>query len=110
MKQKLLMTERKILRRIFGPSTDRDGTWRIETNDELNNLIRNKNISNYNMTQRLSLFGHVHQRTNDRMVKKLNEWKPISTRLAGRPEIRRENIKKGLRIMQINRISLKGRK
>jgi hypothetical protein len=32
----------KILRRIFGPKKDRDGTWRIKTNDELNGLIINK--------------------------------------------------------------------
>jgi len=46
MKRKLLITERKILRRIFGPTKDRDVTWRIKTNDELNKLIRNKNIIN----------------------------------------------------------------
>jgi hypothetical protein len=45
MKQKLLITERKIPRRIFGPTKERDGTWRITTDDELNNLI--KNIINY---------------------------------------------------------------
>ena len=39
MKGKLLITERKILR-IFGPAKDGDGTWRIKTNDELNNLVR----------------------------------------------------------------------
>jgi hypothetical protein len=70
MKRKLLLTERMILGRRFGPTTDSDGTLRIKTNDELNNPIRNKNISNHNMTQRLSWFGHVHRRTNDRMVKK----------------------------------------
>jgi hypothetical protein len=41
MKQKLLIIERKILRRIFRPTNDRDVTWRIKTNDELNYLIRN---------------------------------------------------------------------
>ena len=53
MKWKLLITERRILRRIFGPTKDRDGTWGIKTNDELNNLIRNKNITNYIKAQRL---------------------------------------------------------
>lgn len=48
MKQKLLITERKIkiLRWIFGPTKDRNVIWRIKTIDELNNLIRNKNIFN----------------------------------------------------------------
>jgi len=44
---KILITERKIFRRIFGPTEDTDGTWRITTNYELNNLVRNKNIIDY---------------------------------------------------------------
>jgi hypothetical protein len=36
MKRKLLISERNILRRVFGPTKDRDGTWRIKRNDELN--------------------------------------------------------------------------
>jgi hypothetical protein len=36
-----------MLRRIFGPTKDRDGTCRVKTNDELNNLVRYKNIINY---------------------------------------------------------------
>jgi len=71
MKRKLLITERVILRRIFGHTKDIDGTWRINTNDELNNLIRNKNIINYIKAQRLSWFGHLHRLTNDRIVNKL---------------------------------------
>lgn len=44
-KRILLITEINILTRIFGPRDDRDGTRRIETNDELNKLIRNNNKS-----------------------------------------------------------------
>jgi hypothetical protein len=70
-----------------------------EKGDELNNLIRNKNIINYIKPRRLSWFGHVHRVT----VRELYEWKPISTRLAGRPKIRWENdIKEDLGIMKIN--------
>jgi len=39
-----MVFERKVLRRIFGPTKERDGTWRIKTNDELKELIRYKNI------------------------------------------------------------------
>jgi len=42
-----LITKRKIIRRIFSPTEDTDGKQRITTNDELNNLIRNKNIIDY---------------------------------------------------------------
>ena len=48
---------------------DGDRTWGIKINDELNNLIRNKNISNHIMAQRLSWFGHEHLMTNDRWLK-----------------------------------------
>ena len=44
--QKLLVFERKILRRIFGP-TKENQIWRIKTNEELDKLIKHKNIVNY---------------------------------------------------------------
>jgi hypothetical protein len=60
----LVLFERKVLRKIFDPSKERDGTWRIKTNDELYKLIRHKNIINYIKAQRLSWFGHLHRREN----------------------------------------------
>jgi len=32
--------ERKMVRKMFGPKKERDGTWRFKTNDELDELIR----------------------------------------------------------------------
>ena len=52
--------ERKVLRRIFGSTKERDGTWRIKTNDELNELIRHKDIINHIKAQRLRWLGHLH--------------------------------------------------
>ena len=49
-----MVFERKMLRKIFGPTKERDGTWRIKTNDELDKLIRHKSIINYVKAQRLS--------------------------------------------------------
>jgi hypothetical protein len=43
IKQKLLVFEMKILRRIFGPTKERDGTWRIKTNDEQTDRKQNYN-------------------------------------------------------------------
>jgi hypothetical protein len=54
----LLVFERKILRRIFGP-TKENQIWRVKTNEELDKLIKRKNIINYIKAQRLSWFGHV---------------------------------------------------
>jgi hypothetical protein len=69
-KNKLMVFERKVLREIFGPTKERDGTWGIKTNDELDKLIRHKNIINYIKAQRLSWFGHLHGMPGERMVKK----------------------------------------
>jgi hypothetical protein len=44
--QKLLVFERKILRRIFGP-TKENQIWRVKTDEELDKLIKHKNIINY---------------------------------------------------------------
>jgi hypothetical protein len=48
------------LRWIFGPSKNMDGSWRIKTNEELNKLIKYKNIVNHIKAQRLGWFGHVY--------------------------------------------------
>jgi len=44
--QKLLVFERKFLKRIFGP-TKENQIWRVKTNEELDKLIKHKNIINY---------------------------------------------------------------
>jgi hypothetical protein len=38
-----MVFEKKVLRRIFGPTKERDGTWRIKTNDQLDESVRHKN-------------------------------------------------------------------
>jgi hypothetical protein len=99
IKQKLLAFERKILRRIFGLTKEKNGTWQIKTNEELNKLIQNKNVINYIKAQRLGWLGHVHQMPDDRMVKKVHEWKPMSTR----PKTRWENdVRNDLKTMRIH--------
>jgi hypothetical protein len=60
VKNQLMVFERKVLRRIFGPTKERDGTWRIKPDDELDELIRHKSIINCIKAQRLSWFGHLH--------------------------------------------------
>jgi len=67
--QKLLVFERRILKRIFGP-TKENQIWRIKTKEELDKLIKHKNIINYIKAQRLSWFGHVQRMPDTRTVKK----------------------------------------
>jgi len=64
-----MVFERKVCRRIYGPTKERDGTWRIKTNNELDELIRHKNIINHIKAQRLSWFGHLIRMSEQRMVK-----------------------------------------
>jgi hypothetical protein len=55
VKKKLILFDRKLLRRIFGPTKERNGTWRIKTNDELYELISHKNTINHKNAQRISI-------------------------------------------------------
>ena len=83
--------ERKVLRKIYGPTKEKDGTWRIKSNEELNRPTGNKNIMNYIKAQRLAWFGHVHRMPDSSMVKKVYEWSPALTRSLGRPKNRWED-------------------
>jgi hypothetical protein len=90
-KNKLMVFERKVLRKIFGPTEERDGTWRIKTDGELDKLIRHKNVINYIKAQRLSRFGHLHRMPEERIVKKVDKWKPMLRRPLERPKNRWED-------------------
>jgi len=68
--QKLLVFEREILRRIFGP-TKENQIWRIKTNEELDKLIKHINRVNYIKAQKLSWFGHAQRMPDTRTVKNI---------------------------------------
>ena len=74
-----MVFERKVLRKIFGPTKERDGTWRIKTNDELDDLITHKHIINHIKAKRFIWFGHLQGMPVERMVKKVYEWKSMLT-------------------------------
>jgi hypothetical protein len=86
------------------PQKKKDGTWRIKTNEELGYSIKhNNNIINQIRAQRLIWFGHVQRMSDNRMVKKkIYKWKPITTRLQGRPKSRwDDNVKQDICKMKI---------
>ena len=86
-----MVFERQLLRRIFSPTKERDDTWRIKTNEELDELIRHKNTINHIKAQRLSWFGHLQRMSEKRMVKRVYKWKPMLTQPLGRPKNRWED-------------------
>jgi len=45
--------------------------WRIISNEELDKMIKHKNMFNYTKAQRLSWFGHVQRMPDIRRVNKI---------------------------------------
>jgi len=52
---KLMIFERKIMRKIFGPTRSEDGYWRIKTNQEINDILKGPNKIGFIKKQRLTL-------------------------------------------------------
>jgi len=74
----------------------------LSTIEELDRLIKHKNIVNYIKAQRLSWFGHVQRMSVTRTVKKIFDWKPLTKISQGRPKYRWEdNIKQDICQMKV---------
>jgi len=56
--QALLIFERKIFRRIYGPKYE-DGKWKSRTNRELEELSKGENIVKWIKGQRIIWLGHL---------------------------------------------------
>jgi hypothetical protein len=80
----LLIFERKIFRRIYGPKFE-DGEWKIRTNRELEELNKGENIVKWIKGQRIILLGHLERMEDDRMPKKIFIQELVGTRRRGRP-------------------------
>ena len=72
---KMLMTwERKILKKIYGP-TKENGQWRIKTNEELRTKYKSQDIVTTVKIRRLQWLGHVRRMNETRSVRKIFEGK-----------------------------------
>jgi len=92
---------RKIMRKIFGPTYE-NGFWRIKTNQELDKLIKHKNIINFARMQRLGWYGLIERMQETRMVKAIHARILISKRPMGRPKVRWEdNVKKDIQRLKV---------
>jgi len=86
--EKMLMTwERKILRKVYGP-TKQNGQWRIKTNEELMTKYKTPDIVNVIKIRRLEWLGHMVRMNETRCVKKIFEGKLEGRRGRGRPRLR----------------------
>jgi hypothetical protein len=88
---KLMIFERKIMRKILGPTRLDDGYWRIKTNREINGTLRGQHIIGFIKKQRMNWLGNVECMTEDNNVKKIKRWKPMFKRTIGRPKFRWED-------------------
>ena len=87
-KQYLRIFERRILRKIYGPAQNEDGSWRIRMNYELNELIGHADIVRFIKSRRITWLGHVMRMDDKGTPKRILQWKPIGTRTRGRPRKR----------------------
>jgi hypothetical protein len=101
-KQHLRIFECRILRKIFGPVQNEDGSWRIRMNYELNELIENADIVRFIKTRRIAWLGHIMRMDEKRTPKRILKCKPIGTRIRWRPRKRRiADIEEDMQIMGI---------
>jgi hypothetical protein len=69
---------RKVLRKIFGPKREVDGSWRKLHNDGLHSLYSSPNIVRVIKSRRMRWVGHVARM-----------WRGVHRVLVGRPEGKR---------------------
>jgi hypothetical protein len=68
--QALLIFERKIFRRIYGPKYG-NGEWKSRLNQELEEMNKGENIVKWIKGQRIGWLGHLERMEEDRMPKKI---------------------------------------
>jgi hypothetical protein len=101
--QNLKVSENTVLRRIFGPKREEDGSWRKLHNDELHSLYYSPNIVRIIKSRRMRWTGHVARMGEGRGLHCALVGRPEGKRPLGRPRRRWEvNIKLDLREIGID--------
>jgi hypothetical protein len=92
-----------MLKRIFGPKREEDGSWRKFHNDELRSLYSSPNIVRLITSRRKRWAGHVARMGEGRGVYRVLVGRPEGKRPLGRPRRRWEdNVKLDLREIGID--------
>jgi hypothetical protein len=80
-----------VLRRIFGPKREVDGSWRKLHNDELHSLYSSPNIVRVIKSRELKWAGHVARMGKGRRVYRVLVGRPEGKRPLERPRRRWED-------------------
>jgi len=101
--QALIIFERKIFRRIYGPKQE-NGEWKSQTNRELGEMSKGENIVKWIKGQGISWLGHLERMEEDRMPKKIFTEELEGTRRRGRSRKRRkEEAERDLQVLGVRR-------
>jgi len=101
--QVLLVFERKIFRRIYGPKYE-NGEWKNRTNRKLEEMNKGENIVKWIKGQRISRLGHLERMEEDRMPKKIFTQELEGTRRRGRPKKGwKEELERNLQVLGVRR-------
>jgi hypothetical protein len=84
---RLRVFENRVLRKIFGPKMEEEGSWRKLHNDELHDLYSSPNIVRVIKARRLRWAGHVARIGEGRGVYRVLVGKPEGKRPLGRPSV-----------------------
>jgi len=99
----LLIFERKIFRRIYGPKYE-NGECKSRTNRELEETSKGENIVKWVKGQRISQLGYLVRMEEDRMPKKILTQELEGTRRRGRPTKRwKEEVERDLQVLAVRR-------
>jgi hypothetical protein len=101
--QAVLIFERKIFRRIYGPKYE-NVDWKSRTNRELEEVSKGESLVKWIKGQRLSWLGHLERMEEDRMPKKIFAQELEGTRRRGRPRKRwKEEVERDLQVLGVRR-------
>jgi hypothetical protein len=82
---RLRVFENRVLRKIFGPKREEDGSWRKLHNDELHSLYSSLNIVRVIKSRRMRWAGHVERMGEGKVVYRVLIGRPEGERPLGKP-------------------------
>ena len=99
----LLIFERKIFRRIYGPKYE-NGEWKSRTNRELEELSKRESIIKWIKGQKISWLGHLERMEEDRMPTKIFTQELERTRRRERPRKGwKQEVERDLQVLGVKR-------